>query len=187
MWCRSGFGADFVERAAQEQRVGGDARQLERARRHQEHFVGGARQVVVAVSAVLEVRVNRLAGLLEIEDRVAQFLNLAPERGGEPGRLQQHGADARVDFGLAQVVDERTNGRCACAAAHIADDVGRRDLGEIAAHPQRQRGIRRDGRLAAEEQIEGEQAGHRDDQRHSKQREDDGESAAGHMLSLVKA
>ena len=81
--------ADLVERAAQKQLVGGDADQIERRRRHQEHFVGGGGEVVLAVAAVLEIGVDRLAGLPEVEHRVADFLHLGPERRLEAGRLEQ--------------------------------------------------------------------------------------------------
>ena len=88
MWCRSGYDADLVEGAAQEQFVGGHAGQVERARRHQEDLVGRAREVVVAIAAVLEVRVDRLARLLEVDDRVANLLDLSPERRLEAGWLR---------------------------------------------------------------------------------------------------
>ena len=179
-----GIRADLVERAAQEQLVGGDAVQIERARRHQEDLVGRRRQVVLAVAAVLEIRVDRLARLLEVEDRVADLLHLAPERRLEAGRLQQHGADARVDLGLAQIVDDRPHGR-RLRAAQVADDVGRRDLGEVAADAQHQHGVGRDGGLAPDQHIQQHEAGDRDEERDAEQREDDGESAASHVSELL--
>ena len=69
---------DLVERAAKEHLVGGDAGEIERAGGHQEDLVGRAREVVLAVSAVFEVGVERLARLLEIDERVAQLLQLSP-------------------------------------------------------------------------------------------------------------
>ena len=132
--------ADLVERAAQEQLVGRHAGQIERARRHQEDLVGRRRQVVFAVAAVLEVRVDRLARLLEVEHRVANLLHLAPERRVEAGRLEQHRANARIDLRLAQVVHDRPDRRRP-HAAQVADDVGGRHLREIAADPQHERRV----------------------------------------------
>ena len=100
------IGADLVEGAAEEQLVGRDADQIQRRRRHQEDSVGGRRQIVLTVAAVLDIGVDRLARLLEIEDCVADLLHLGPEGRIEPGRLQQHRADARVDLGLPKVVHD---------------------------------------------------------------------------------
>ena len=175
-----GIRADLVERAAQEQLVGGDAGQVERTRRHQEHLVGRRRQVVLAVAAVLEIRVDRLAGLLEVDHRVADFLDLGPERRGETGRLEQHGAHARVHFRLPQVVDDRAYRR-RFHAADVADDVIRRDLREIAADAQHERRVRRNDRLAAEEQIEEREPRDRQEDRDSEHGEQNRKSAPGHI------
>ena len=53
--------ADLVQRAAEEQLVRSDAGQIERARRHEEDLVCGTGEIVVAVGAVLEIRIDRLA------------------------------------------------------------------------------------------------------------------------------
>ena len=89
--------ASLVEGPAQEDLVGSHAGQLERTRRHEEHLVGRARQVVVAVAAVLQVGVDRLARRAERTDGVAQLLHLGPVRRAEPGQLQEDAADAPVD------------------------------------------------------------------------------------------
>ena len=71
-------GADLVQGSAQEQLVPGDAGQIERTGRHEEDLIARRREVVLLVAAVLEVGDDRLARLLERDDGVANFLNLAP-------------------------------------------------------------------------------------------------------------
>ena len=173
------IGADLVEGAAQEHLIRGDAAQIERARRHQEDPVGGTGQVVLAVSAVLHVRVHGLAGLLEVEHRVADLLDLRPVRGFEAGGFEQERRHARVDLGLAQVVHDPAD-RDRLRPAQVADDVCGRDLGQIATDLEHERRVGRHGRLAADGQIEEQEPRHRDEQREAQDGEDDGESSAGH-------
>ena len=122
--------ADLVERAAQEELVARHAGEVERRRRHQEDLVARARQVELLLAAVLEVGDDRLPRALEVDDRVAHFLHLAPERGGA-GRPDDDARDAPVDLGLAQRVDERAHGRR--RLEELADDAARLDLLEVAA------------------------------------------------------
>ncbi len=176
--------ADLVERAAQKQLVGRDAGQIERRRGHQEHFVGRRREVVLAIAAVLEIRINRLARFLEVDHRVANLLHLAPERRLEAGRLQQHAANARIGLRFPEVVHDPADGRRP-RAAQVADDVGRRQFREIAADAEHQRRVRRNGRLAAEQQVQEDEAGDRDEQRDSENGEQNGDSAASHASCLL--
>ena len=133
-----GIRADLVERAAQEELVGGDAGQIERARRHQEDLVGRGRQVVLAVAAVLEIGVDRLARLLEVEHRVAHLLHLAPERRVEAGRLEQHAGNPRITLRQLQTLLEPPDGG-GVAIDQLADDVVRSCLLQRASRPQHER------------------------------------------------
>ena len=176
--------ADLVERAAQEQLVGRHAAQIERARRQQKDLVGRGGQVVLAIAAVLEIGVQRFTGLLEFEQGVANLLHLAPVGRVEAGRLQQHRANAHVCLRLAQAVDDGADGGRS-AAAQEADDVGGFDLGEIAAEPQHEERVARDGGLAPEHGVEQREAGQRHHEGDAEHGEDDGESAAGHETSIA--
>ena len=171
--------ADLVQRAAQEQLVRGDTVQIERARRHQKDLVGRGREVVLAIAAVFEIRVDRFTRLPEVEHRVADFLDLAPERRLEAGGPQQHRAHARIDFRFAQVVDEAADGR-RTLSAQIADHVVRRHFGEIAAHAEHEQRVGRHRRLAPDQQIDQDEAGDRHDERDAEQGEDDAESTTRH-------
>ena len=142
MRCRSGYAPILSSVPLQEQLSRWRRRQVERRRRHQVHLVRRRREVVFAIAAILEVGVERLARFLEIEHRVADFLHLAPERRLESGRLDQHGADPRIDLRLAQAVDEPAHGRRA-DAPEVADDIVGRHFGEVAAYPQDERRVRR--------------------------------------------
>jgi hypothetical protein len=171
--------AELVEGAAQEELVCRHALQIERRRRHEEYFVRRRREVILAVAAELEIGVHRLPRFLELDDGVANLLHFSPERRIESGRLEQHAADARVDFRFSQVVDNGAH-RGGSDAAEVADDVGGGDLREIAADAQHERCAGGDGRFAAEEHVEHREAGDGDDTRDAQQCENDGESAAGH-------
>ena len=70
----------LVQRSAQKHFVRRDAGEVERARRQQEHTVRCAGKVILAVAAILEKRDDNLPRLTEVEHRVAQLLNLGPER-----------------------------------------------------------------------------------------------------------
>ena len=91
--CREGR---FVRRHAGE---------VERAGRQQEDAIRGAGKVVLAVAAVLEKGDDDLARLAEVEHRVAQLLNLAPERRLERRRHEQDARDAWI--ALRQREDSR--------------------------------------------------------------------------------
>ena len=85
-----GIRAQLVERAAKKDFVRRDAGQVERARRQQEHAIRRAGEVILAVAAVFEKRHHGFPGSPEVDDRIAQFLHLAPERQLERRRQQQH-------------------------------------------------------------------------------------------------
>ena len=77
-----GIGPDLVEQAPEEELVGRDPCEVERAGRHQEDAVGGRGEVVLLLAAVLEVRDDRLARLAEVGHRIADFLKFPPQRLG---------------------------------------------------------------------------------------------------------
>ena len=74
-----GIGPDLVEQAAEEELVGRDSGEVERAGWHQEDAVGGRGEVVLLLAAVLEVRDDRLARLAEVGHRIADFLKFPPQ------------------------------------------------------------------------------------------------------------
>ena len=174
------IGPDLVESASQEQGVGRDADQVERGRRHEVHPVRRRRQVVLLIAPIFEVGVERLAGLLEIEHRIADFLHLAPERRLEPGRLDQHGPDARVDLRFAQALDERADSR-RVDAAEIPEDVVGRHLGEVAAYLQDEGRVRRNPGLASVCEKQQRKAGNGNRRCEAEDREDDGKSTFSHV------
>ena len=84
-----------------------------------------------------------------------------------------------VDLGFSQVVDHRSHGRRP-GTAEVRDDVGRRDFGHVAADAQHERRARRHRRFTAEEQVQRNEADHRDEDRHAEQREENSETASCH-------
>ena len=136
-----GDDAELVERATQEECVGCDTRQVDFRGRHDGHAVRSRRKVVAAVVGSGKVGVDRFARRLEVEDRVAQFLHLAPIGRREAHGLEQHGANARVGLRLAKRIDERTNRRR--PRPQEGDDVAWRGLLEIAADLEHQHGALR--------------------------------------------
>ncbi len=171
--------ADLVERAAQKELVRGHAHQIQRAGRHEKHLVGGRCEVVLAIAAVFEIGEDRLSRLPEVDHRLANLLHFAPERRCEPGRFQQHRADARVDLRLAKVVDDAPHRR-PFPPAQVSDHVGRFHLAQIAPDVQDQRGPRGDGGFASEQHVQQREAGDRDEDGDTENREEDGESTTSH-------
>ena len=107
------------------------------------------------------------AGLLEVDDRVAQFLHLAPIRQVEMRGHDEHRRDARVGLGALQRVDIAADGGRAAAAGDLAQHIGRRRFHERAADTQQQRGVLGYERTAQHEHASGDGAddGHRDEDR----------------------
>ena len=118
------IGADPVERAAQEHLVGRHAGEIERGRRQQVDAIGHRRQEVLAIAGVLEPGVHVLAAGLEILQRRADLLELAPERRAEAARPKQDAADARIALGLANQLDVGTNGQLVGAEHHLRKHFG---------------------------------------------------------------
>ena len=141
-----GLRAHLVQRALQKHFVGRDAGDVEAARRHEINLVGGGREVVLPLAGIFEVGRDALAGLPEVEHGVADFLNLSPERRLERRRDNQHRVDARVAFRAPQRLDVAPDGLRAHTSRQLAKDIVGRSLHEIAAYPQHQRGVVRDGR-----------------------------------------
>jgi hypothetical protein len=179
-----GIRADLVQCAAQKELVRRDALQIKRARRHQKDLVRRGGKVVLAVAAVFEVGVHGFARSLEVDDRVADFLHLPPERRVEPGRSEENRAHARVDAGLPQVFDDRADRRRP-DAAQISEHVRRHHLGNVAADAQLQHRVRGDARFARNQQIEKDESGNRDDERDAEEREDDGNATTRHSIFLA--
>ena len=171
---RVGKRPDLVERAAQEQLVARQTGQVERRGRHEEDLVARAREEVFLLAAELEIRDDWLARALEVEDRVAHLLDLAPERrrAGRPDHDARHPA---VDLGLAQRVDERADSRL--RLEELADDPTRLDLLQIAADPQHERRVALDPRLAAHEQCGEHEARRRDGHRRKDEKDDEDDTA----------
>ena len=172
-----GIGPDLVERAAQEDLVRGHAGQIQRAARQQEDSIGRAGQVVLAVAAVLEKGDDPLPGLPEVEDGVTQLLHLAPVRQLQRRRHQQDRLDARVAFGLVQVVHEAAHG-IDIPAEHLTEDIVGDDLLELAAGSQHQRGRRWHRRRARDREIHERDARDRHEHGETDERESETDAAA---------
>jgi hypothetical protein len=125
---------------------------------------------------------HRLAARLEVEDRVANLLDLAPVRRGEPGHLDEHALDPIVGLGLEEVLDDAAHGRW--LRGQIAEDVGRLDLAQPAAEVQRQRRMPRHGRLTAHHEVQKGDSRNRDDDCDAEQTEyqHQGAPVHGHVL-----
>jgi hypothetical protein len=179
---RVGERADLVERASEEQFVARDAGEIEARGRHQEHLVAGAGQVELLLAAVLEEPDDRLAGAAEIADRVADFLDLPPQR-GRARRAYDDARDALVDFRLAQRFDHRTDS--GARLEELPDDTSGLGVLEVAADFEDERGVAGDPRLAADEQRHRHQCGRGRGDREDDQDDDDPDAALhGGSISL---
>ncbi len=134
--------AELVERAAQEELVVRHAGEVERRRRHEEDLVAGARQVVRLVAAVLEEGDDRLLRSLEVDDGVAHFLHLAPER-GVAGRPDDDARHAPID-GSPCAARRRSSARSAARSRNCTEDTARFGFLEVAADLEQQRRVGRD-------------------------------------------
>jgi hypothetical protein len=92
---------------------------------------------------------------------------------------------ARVDFRLAQVLDDRSHGG-RLDAADVADDVVGGDFGEVAADAQHEARVRGHRRLTPEQHVQRREADDRHEERDAEQREEDGETTAGHSRNLAE-
>jgi hypothetical protein len=98
--------AQLVERAAEEQLVEREPRDVQLPRRHHHDAIGRGREVVLARAAGLEIRDERLAGRLEVLERGVNLLRLRPQRASRR-RLDDERLDARVGLRAANGVDRR--------------------------------------------------------------------------------
>jgi hypothetical protein len=142
---RVGERADLVERAAQEQLVTRHAGEVERGRRHEEHLVARGREVELLLAAVLQVGDDRFAGAAEIDHRVADLLDLPPQRRRARG-LQDDARDALVGFGLAQHLHDAADRRG--GLEQRPEHAAGIRLVQIAADAEHQRRVRGNLRLA---------------------------------------
>ena len=173
--------ADPVEGAAQEQLVAGNAGQVEGRRRQQVDPIGGRREVVLAVTAVLEPRMHVLAAGAEVVEGIAHFLDLGPERRAEAAGPEQDAGDAGIGLGLANQFHVATHGQLA-RAEH---DVGQH-FGQVAARTQHERGARRHGRLGSDREIEHDHGRGRHQGRHDQEHDDEPYSAF-HIFKYSRA
>ena len=176
--------ADLVERAAQEELVVRHAGEIERRGRHQEDLVARARQIVGLIAAVLEEGDDRLLRRLELDDRVAHFLHLAPEGGGA-GRPDDDARDASIDARLAQRVDERTHRWR--RLDELAEHPARLGLLEVAADVEQQRRVGRDCRRAAHRNAHEQQPGRRNRDGHEDEDENDDDAASDSHKGLLRS
>ena len=122
MWMKSGVDADLVEGAAQEHLVGGEALEVEHARRQEHHLLARRGEEVLLLAAVLEVGDRLLAGLAEVEDGVADLLAAGPERRAAD-RLQHQALHPPVGLGAA---DARRSAPAPSAGPRRTDRTARR-------------------------------------------------------------
>ena len=176
-------GAELVEGAAKEKLVARHAGEVERRRRHEEDLVAGARQVVGLVAAVLEERDNRLLRPLEVDDGIAHFLHLAPER-RVAGRTDDDARDAPVDARLAQRIDDGSHGRRRFEEHTEAPRFG---LLETAAHLEHQRRVGGHLRSAPRRQAQKQQPGRRDGDRHEDEYDHDHDTASSSHWGLLRS
>ena len=115
-------------------------------------------QVVLGLAAVLEVGDGRLARPAEVEDRLAQFLDLGQVRRRQAGRPDDDGGDAAIDLGLADVA-RPASARCARAARAAASENASSGPPSTGSPSMRTTSVvlRGDGRLGADHQPDREQ------------------------------
>ena len=116
--------------------------------RHQEDLVAGAGEIELLLGSLLEVGDDRLAGRPEVDDGVADLLDLAPQRGGA-GRPDDDAGDTLVDLGLPQRVDNRADGRP--GFEDLPDHSAGLALLQIPAELHRQNGVAGDRRFTADQ------------------------------------
>ena len=177
-----GIGTDLVERAPDEHLVACHPDQIQRAYRHQEHLVGGRRQVVLLCSAVLEERHNRLARRLVVEHRVPDLLRLAPQQ-LRPGRQQDDPADAFVDGRLSQAVDHRLHRRP--VPHERGEQRVRLPFGQSPRHMQHEHRVGRHRRRPRRHEEHDGQSGHRHDDRQHQEDEDELDTTLDTHVSLL--
>ena len=146
------------------------------ARGHHDDPVRGGGEEVFARAAVLEISRQRLARRLEIDERVAQFLKLGPQRAG---RLRDH--DQRLDAGIAlgfvDLVDRPSQRER--PLDELAEHVVRLDFAERRVDAQIERRVRGDRRRRAHEQPDDNQAAQRHHNREDDQDDNEEDAAAG--------
>ena len=131
--------ADLVEGPAQEHLVGGEALDVEHARRQEHHLLARRGEEVLLLAAVLEVGNRLLAGLAEVEDGVADFLAAGPERRAAD-RLHHQALHPPVGLGAADRVDQRPHRRRALDEA--IEQPGPFHLAQVAVQTEDQRRAR---------------------------------------------
>ena len=140
MWMKSGVDADLVEGPAQEHLVGGEALEVEHARRQEHHLLARRGEEVLLLAAVLEEGDRLLAGLAEVEDGVADLLAAGPERRAAD-RLHDQALHPPVGLGAADRVDQRPDRRR--ALDEPVEQPGAFDLAQVAVQAKDERRARR--------------------------------------------
>ena len=168
--------APILSSMPREELVARDAGQIERRGRHEEDLVARAREVELLLAAVFEEADNRLARAAEVGDGVADFLRLAPERGGA-GRPDDDARDPAIDFGLAERLDQRAHRRR--RLEELADDAAGFHFLEVGADPEDERGVAGDLRLAPDEERHDDEPADREDDRDDDEDEHEPHAASG--------
>ena len=162
------IGADLVERAAQEQLVARQPRQVERRGRHEEDLVARAGEEEFLLAAELHVGDDRLPRAFEVQDGVPNLLHLPPQR-RRTRRSNHDTGDPGIDLRLSQRVDERPDRRL--SLEELPDDARRIHLLEVAVDAQHEGRVPLDSWRAANEQRGEDQAGRRNG--HGREDEED--------------
>ena len=170
--------AELVERTAQKHLVRRDAGQIERAGGHQEHAIGCARQVVLAIATVFEETRSRSCRTVRKATIASRISCTLPQYGkSSVDGISSTPRTRLVATRLRQRVDEAAHG-VPVTAEHLTDDIVGCDLRQIAAGTKNQRGRgrhRRSSRRGKEHQHDG---GHRDDHCQADERQDQTNTSA---------
>ena len=108
-------------------------------------LVAGRGDEVLPLARVLEIGNGQLARFAEVQNRVVDLLHLRPQRRLHAGGIDDHGLDAGIGFGLAQVVEHRAQSRRPVAFEQLRDPFGG-DFVQVVVEAQDQRRIARNRR-----------------------------------------
>ena len=174
--------ADLVERPAQEHFVGGEALEVEHARRQEHHLLARRGEEVLLLAAVLEVGDRLLAGLAEVDDGVADFLAAGPERRAAD-RLHHEALHPPVRLGAADRVDQHPHRRR--PLDEPIEQPGAFHLAEVAVQAEDQRRARGHARPPPGQRGREPDADRRQQRRNGNQSKNEpNASTGGHSSSL---
>ena len=111
------------------------------------------------------------------------LLDFRPQRRVHAGGDDEHGLDAGIGLGLAQVLEHRPQSARPVALEQLRDAFGGH-LVQVVVEAQHQRGVATDRRRLADGEVHDRDARHRDGNRQEEQTEDEPHTTLCHSRAL---